>query len=65
MKIDFIDMLYYFLVGICIFVFVLFIMIMGSLMFDARIIEIQEVKQLDTGYYITINNEIYEYEVEK
>lgn len=29
------------------------------------VIEIEQVKQLDTGYYITINNEIYEYEVEK
>ena len=28
-------------------------------------IEIQEVKQVEDTYYITINNEIYEYEVEK
>lgn len=29
------------------------------------VIEIEQVKQVEDTYYITINNEIYEYEVEK
>lgn len=29
------------------------------------VIEIEQVKQVEDTYYITINNEIYEYEVEE
>ena len=45
--------------------FVLFAGMMIVLMFIACTkepnIEIQKVKQIDDGYYITINNQVYEY----
>lgn len=43
-------------IGLLIFLF----MMMGKMVVEPNI-EIQRVKQVDDGYYITINNEVYEY----
>lgn len=48
-------------IGILAFFVISMVMIMSTALFSNPTIEIQRVKQVDDGYYITINNEVYEY----
>lgn len=49
------------IMSIAVILFLIFLfMMMGKMVLEPNI-EIQRVKQVDDGYYITINNEVYEY----
>jgi hypothetical protein len=50
--------------GLIVFIIMLFIALGFSMGFGiSGTVEIQEIKQVDEGYYITINDEIYYKEV--